>query len=80
MFLKSKILSLKMEENEIIASFIARINDLKKNFADIGHTIDDTNVVTITVNSVTDDYRMFITGINSREKIPKFEELTGILM
>ena len=30
LFLKSKILSMKMEENETIASFVARIKDLKK--------------------------------------------------
>jgi len=80
MFLKSKILSLKMEENETIASFVARIKDLKKKLADIGHTIDDIDLVTIIMNGVTDDYQMFITGINPREKILKFEELIGILM
>ena len=32
------------------------------------------------MNCVTDDYQMFTTGINAREKIPHFEELTGILM
>jgi len=80
LFLKSKILSLKMEENETVASFIARIKDLKKKLSDIGETVADTDLVTITMNGVTDDYQMFITGINAREKIPKFEELTRILM
>ena len=80
MFLKSKIMSLKMEENETIASFLARIKDLKTKLSDIGHTMDNTNLVTITMNGVTDDYQMFITGINPREKIPHFEALTGILI
>jgi len=31
-FLKSKILSMKMEENESISSFVARIKDLKTKF------------------------------------------------
>jgi hypothetical protein len=69
-----------MEENETIASFVARIKDLKKKLADIGHTIDDIDLVTIIMNGVTDDYQMFITRINPREKIPKFEEFIGILM
>eukprot|EP00253_Pinus_taeda_P031779 PITA_31779 len=80
LFLKSKILSLKMEENETIVSFIARIKDLKNKLADIFHTAEDTYLVTITMNGVTDDYQMFITWINAREKILKFEELIGILM
>lgn len=80
LFLKSKFISLKMEENEIIASFVARIKDLKNKLADIGHTVYDTDLVTITMNGVTDDYQIFITGINAREKILKFEDLTAILM
>jgi len=65
-----------MEENEIVVSFIARIKDLKNKLADIGHTVDDTDLLTITMNGVTDDYQMFITGINAREKILMCEELT----
>ena len=80
LFLKSKILSMKMEENETISSFLARIKDMKTKLSDISHTMDDTDLVIITMNGVTDDYQMFITGINAREKIPHFEELTGILM
>ena len=34
----------------------------------------------ITMNVMTDDYQIFIIGISAREKIPRFEELTGILM
>ena len=69
-----------MEENETIASFVARIKDLKTKLSDIGHTMDNRVLVTITMNDVTDDYQMFITAINAREKVPHFEELTGILM
>ena len=32
------------------------------------------------MNGVTDDYQMFIIGINVTEKILKFEELTRLLM
>lgn len=80
LFLKRNILSLKMEENETIASFITRIKDLKNKLADMDHTIEYTDLVTITMNDVTDDYQMFITGINGREKIPKIQELTRTLM
>ena len=63
MFLKSKILSLKMEENETIASFIARIKYIKNKLADIGDIVAYIDLVTITMNGATDDYQMFITGI-----------------
>jgi len=80
LFLKSKILSLKVEENETVASFIVKIKDLKNKLADIGDIVADIDLVTIDMSGVINDYQMFITGINAREKIPKFEELTGILM
>jgi len=80
LFLKRKILSLKIEENETVTSFITKIKDLKNKLANIGDIVADTYLVTITMNGVTDDYQMFITRINAREKIPKFEKLTGILM
>ena len=32
------------------------------------------------MNGMTNDYQIFITRISAREKILKFEELTGILM
>jgi len=80
LFLKSKILSLKMEGNETVVSFIARIKDLKKKLVDIVDIVGDTDLVTITMNGVTGDYQMFIIGINVREKILKFEELKRILM
>ena len=66
--------------NEIIASFISRIKDMKKKLADISEIVADTDLVMITMNGMTDDYQMFITGISARDKISKFEELTWLLM
>ena len=80
LFLKSKTLSMKMEENEIVSSFISWIKDLKIKLEDFNEIAVDADLVTITMNGMIDDYQMFITGISAREKIPKFEELTGILM
>lgn len=76
LFLKSKILSLKIEQNEIVASFIVKIKDLKKKLVDIGDTVVDKDLVTITMKGVSVDYQMFIAGINAREKIPKSKDLT----
>ena len=68
-----------MEENETVDSFISRIKDLKNKLSDIGEVVVDADLVTITMNGMTDDYRMFITRISAREKILKFEELIGIV-
>ena len=80
LYLMSKILSIKMEENESISNFISRIKDLKDKLGDIGETISSTDLVTVTLNGMLDEYQMFITSIAAREKAPTFDELAGILM
>lgn len=69
-----------MEENESVSSFLSRIKEVKDKLSDIGQTVANDDLVTITMNGMTDDYQMFITGLNAREKPPSFEELTGILL
>ena len=56
MFLKSKILSTNMEENEIVSSFISGIKYLKNKLEDISEVVADANLVTITMNGMIDDY------------------------
>lgn len=80
LFLRKKILSIKMEENESVSSFLSRIKEVKDKLSDIGQTVANDDLVTITMNGMADDYQMFITGLNEREKPPSFEELTGILL
>jgi hypothetical protein len=78
--LKSKLLSIRMEENESISDFISRIKDVKDKLGNIGETISSIDLVTITLNDMLEEYHMFITGLAAREKAPTFEELAGILM
>ena len=80
LYLRKKILSIKMEENESVSSFISLIKEVKDKLSNIGQTMANDDLVTITMNSMTDDYRIFITRLNAREKPLGFEELTGILL
>jgi len=78
--LKSKLLSVKMESNESVCTFISRIKDLKDKLGDIGEKVPNTDLVTLTLNGMPEEYQMFITGIAARATAPTFEELTGILI
>ena len=80
LFLKSKLLSIRMEENESVTDFISRIKDLKDKLGDIGEKVSPTDLVTVTLNGMLENYQMFITGIAAHEKAPTFEEFTGILL
>jgi hypothetical protein len=79
-FLKSKFLSIKMDINESISTFIRQIKDMKDKLGDIGEKVSNTDLVTIALNGMVEDYQMFITGLAAREKAPTFEELTCILL
>lgn len=80
LYLKSKLLSINMEENESVSDFISRIKDLKDKLGDIGESISSTDLVTVTLNGILDEYQIFITGLSAREKASTFDELAGILM
>ena len=80
LFLKTKLLGIKMDANESVSSFLGRLKEVKDKLGDIGEKVSSTDLVTITLNGMLEDYHMFITGLAAREKPPTFEELTGILL
>jgi hypothetical protein len=79
-FLKSKLLSIKMDINESVNAFLGLIKVMKDKLGDIGEIVSNIDLVTISLNAMLEDYQMFITGLASREKAPTFEELTSILL
>eukprot|EP00253_Pinus_taeda_P029840 PITA_29840 len=78
--LKGKLFSMRMEENESVARFIAQVKDQKDNLGDIGEKVSNSDLITITLNEMMDEYQMFITSVSARKETPAFEELTGILI
>jgi hypothetical protein len=80
LFLKTKLLGIKMDGNESVSSFLGRIKEVKDKLGNIGEIVSNTDLVTITLNGMLEDYHMFITGLAAREKPPTFEELTRILL
>jgi hypothetical protein len=80
LFLKTKFLGIKMDGNESVSSFLGRIKEVKDKLGNIGETISSTDLITITLNGMIEDYLLFITGIVAREKPPTFEELTCIFL
>jgi hypothetical protein len=53
---------------------------MKYKLGDIGEKVSNTDLDTISLNGMLEDYKMFITGLAARENAPTFEELTGILL
>eukprot|EP00253_Pinus_taeda_P014991 PITA_14991 len=80
MVLKRKLFSMRMDERETPTAFVARIKDVKDKLADIGEAVFDSDLVSITLSGMRDEFQIFITGLVAREKAPTFEDLTGILL
>jgi hypothetical protein len=80
LFLKTKLMSIKMEANEGVGKYISHIKYLSDNLAAIGEKVASTNQVTITLKGLLPDYKVFISALATREKPPNFVDLTGILL
>eukprot|EP00253_Pinus_taeda_P031194 PITA_31194 len=78
--LKGKLFALRMGENESVGGFMARVKDLKDQLGAIGEKVSDSNLVTLTLNRMTDEYQTFISALSTREKAPLFDELTAIML
>ena len=68
LFLKTKLLGIKMDGNESISSFLGPIKEVKDKLVNIGEAISNTDLVTITLNGMLEDYHMFITGLAARDR------------
>jgi hypothetical protein len=73
LFLKTKLLGIKMDGNELVSSFLGHIKEVKDKLVNIGEIVSNTHLVTITLNGMLEDYHMFITCLIGRDKPPTFE-------
>jgi len=53
---------------------------VKGGLGDIGEAVSGSDLVSITVSRMRDEFQMFVTGLAAREKAPTFEDLIGILL
>ncbi len=70
---------MRMEKNEFVARFIARVKDQKDILGDIEEKVSNSDLIAITLNEMKDEYHMFITGFSASVKTHAFEELKWIL-
>jgi hypothetical protein len=69
-----------MESNESISTFISRIKDLSDKSGDIGEEVFSSDLVTITLKGLVQDYKLFILALVARPSPPTFGDLSGILL
>jgi len=42
--------------------------------------VSNTDLLTVTLNGLVQDYQIFVSSLSAREEPPIFDELTGILL
>ena len=60
--------------------FLSRIKELKDKLIEIGEKVSNTDLVTITLKGMLEEYHMFITSLATWEKDPTFDDVIGILL
>ena len=63
LFLKTKLLSIKMEEREEVNNYISRIKDLRDKLSDIGEKVSNSDLVTIKLKGMLAEYQMFTSSL-----------------
>ena len=76
LFLKTKLLAMKMEANENIVTYVSRIKDLCDKLNAINDKVSNTDMVTITLKGLIRDYQCFVSSLGGRTTPPTFIELT----
>ena len=80
LFLKSELPLVKMQRNENICAYLSRVKELRDKLGNIGENESSNDLVIVTKNEMLSKYQVFITNLTAREKVPYFDDLTGILM
>ena len=69
-----------MEANESISNFVFRIKDLSDKLGDIGEKVSSSDLVTVALKGLVQNYKVFISALSARPTPPTFDELAGILL
>ena len=69
-----------MEANESISNFVSIIKDLSDKLDDIGEKVSSSDLVTVALKGLVQDYKVFISALSARQTPPTFDELAGILL
>ena len=80
LFLKTKLLSIKMEVNESITKYLSHIKDLRDNLGGIGKEMSSSDLVIVPLKGLLLDYKVFILALIARKTPPTFAELDRILL
>ena len=70
LFLKTRLLSIKMEANESIGNFVSIMKYLSDILGDIGEKVSSSDLVTISLKGLVQYYKVFMSALSARQTPP----------
>jgi hypothetical protein len=75
MVLREKLIDTKMTGSDTVTTYLTRIRQVRDELAAIGETMDDSELVRMTLKGFTKEWTSFIKGIVAREKLLDWSRL-----
>jgi len=75
MSLRNQIRDVHMTRDDMVASYFMRISQLRDQLKTIGENVEETELVTTTLNGLPNSWDAFASNICGRTEIPKFDQL-----
>ena len=72
MTLRNQLKSLRAKRSETMQYYLTRVAQIKDQLESIDDMVEEAEIVMITLNGLTRDWKAFIQGICSRRKLTKF--------
>ena len=73
MYLEQKMRSTKMQKGERIDPFLKKLQEIRDSLAVVGSTPQPTEMVKLALNSVLEEWQVFVQSILGRARLPKWE-------
>ena len=75
MFLEEKMRSIRMQKGEGIDPFLTRIQEVRDHFAAVGAAPQPSKLVRLALNSVLQDWQVFVQSILGRDTLPRWDKI-----
>ena len=79
MYLEEKMQNIRMKKGERFDSSLSRIQENRDHLSAVGYAPNDSEIVRFMLNSISEDYQVFVKSILGRESLPGWEAMWAAL-
>jgi len=80
MFLKEKLINTRMQKGEDIDPFLTKVQDIQDELGPVGEALPDTKILCLALNSVSEEWEIFVQCILGRDALPRWDKMWSYLL